>query len=540
MATASHALATDATLDEVAKDLSLQALTAAVQALPNATQAAADAANAAAAAATTAAASIAGIVAPTYSTTSTYKVGEYVYYNGHLYRCTTAITTGEAWTSGHWTQVSLSNDLLNLSYVNRGMLAAGSDLNDINYNSVYQVSNANTPTNAPVSNTPFIVLTNIFSGSTYRSQYVITFSSFEVYGRRMNSGTWGAWSRIPIMDNYHLTNSTSQIASSDDLDDIHDNSIRFVAVNAAPDNYPLGNMPGMVITSKCFSTRNTQMVIPYFYHTLEDMTIAQRNGYKICHRIYDGSSWTDWVYIKQTSRNDAGDYYAFGDSTTFGYSSDHSHAQSPWNYPAIVGDLTGVTVNNIADPAQGLIKDWSVGTEGNFAIIPTISQMISNGDFDNTVLITVGWAYNDSLYYSDLNFGDPTDAIPESTTGITTYLGYYAKILDILQKAAPQALVVLITGYGYTTNTEGHKADTQFTQTRTFADGNKTFKQIYDAMEEMANYNGFCCINQAKGCAINRANASDIIGDNIHPTYDNYRIYGNNIAARIAALFQNV
>ena len=70
--------------------------------------------------------------------------------------------------------------------------------------------------------------------------------------------------------------------------------------------------------------------------------------------------------------------------------------------------------------------------------------MISNGDFANTVLITVGWAYNDVNYYSSLNFGNPTDPIPESTTGITTFLGYYCKVLDMLQKAAPTATVILV------------------------------------------------------------------------------------------------
>lgn len=53
-------------------------------------------------------------IAPVYSTSATYAVGDYVYYNGDLYRCTTAITTAEAWTSGHWTKVVLANDVSDL------------------------------------------------------------------------------------------------------------------------------------------------------------------------------------------------------------------------------------------------------------------------------------------------------------------------------------------------------------------------------------------------------------------------------------------
>ena len=49
--------------------------------------------------------------APAYSTSSTYALGQYVTYNGYLYRCTTAITSSESWTAAHWTQVALANDV---------------------------------------------------------------------------------------------------------------------------------------------------------------------------------------------------------------------------------------------------------------------------------------------------------------------------------------------------------------------------------------------------------------------------------------------
>jgi hypothetical protein len=52
--------------------------------------------------------------APTYSTSGLYAVGQYVMYDGYLYRCTTAITTGETFTPAHWTQVALANDVSDL------------------------------------------------------------------------------------------------------------------------------------------------------------------------------------------------------------------------------------------------------------------------------------------------------------------------------------------------------------------------------------------------------------------------------------------
>lgn len=50
-------------------------------------------------------------IAAQYSTSSTYNVGDYVIYNDSLYRCTTAITTAESWTAGHWKAITLTDDL---------------------------------------------------------------------------------------------------------------------------------------------------------------------------------------------------------------------------------------------------------------------------------------------------------------------------------------------------------------------------------------------------------------------------------------------
>jgi len=53
-------------------------------------------------------------LAPAYSSSATYAVGQYCTYNGNLYRCTTAITAAETWTSSHWTAVKVGNELSDL------------------------------------------------------------------------------------------------------------------------------------------------------------------------------------------------------------------------------------------------------------------------------------------------------------------------------------------------------------------------------------------------------------------------------------------
>lgn len=58
---------------------------------------------------------------PSYDASLPYKVGDIRTYDGNLYRCTTNITTSEAWNSAHWTQTSMNeiqrkmNSVLNIS-----------------------------------------------------------------------------------------------------------------------------------------------------------------------------------------------------------------------------------------------------------------------------------------------------------------------------------------------------------------------------------------------------------------------------------------
>ena len=54
------------------------------------------------------------MIAGVYSTSGTYAVGDYVTYDGKLYRCVTAIDTAEAWTVAHWTEVTVGGDVADL------------------------------------------------------------------------------------------------------------------------------------------------------------------------------------------------------------------------------------------------------------------------------------------------------------------------------------------------------------------------------------------------------------------------------------------
>ena len=60
-------------------------------------------------------ASTGGLIAPAYSASSTYALGDHVLHGGGLYECTTAITTAEEWTAAHWTQRVVGDELTDLN-----------------------------------------------------------------------------------------------------------------------------------------------------------------------------------------------------------------------------------------------------------------------------------------------------------------------------------------------------------------------------------------------------------------------------------------
>ena len=75
-------------------------------------------------------------IAPEYDATATYSVGDYVTYNKTLYRCTTAITTAEAFDDTKWTAVKVGGELKShdarISDLEAGVELEGSATNSFN------------------------------------------------------------------------------------------------------------------------------------------------------------------------------------------------------------------------------------------------------------------------------------------------------------------------------------------------------------------------------------------------------------------------
>jgi len=256
-------------------------------------------------------------------------------------------------------------------------------------------------------------------------------------------------------------------------------------------------------------------------------------------------------------------YYSFGDSVTKGRIGtwDDSVSNSTKVYPNAVAAMLHMTLNNQAVGGQGLIGDW-----GRAKADKGIIEMIADLDMSDASLITVGWAYNDNYAYGVYNnpadMGSYTDVTTVDVTDTeavkalisyngngnpksygTTVIGYYYTIMKLLQTKCPNAQIVLVTGYGHpggdSTQQINATLTDQFSHTFTFKDGVHTVKELYDELEKMAHLHGWCCVNQAKGCAFNEFNASVMFGDFIHPNENGYAAYSNNLAPRIASYYAN-
>lgn len=69
------------------------------------------------------------IIADDYDATATYDVGDYCIHEGGLYVCTTSISTAEAWTAGHWEEVTVGDELSGvMSDLNQMRTATASDV----------------------------------------------------------------------------------------------------------------------------------------------------------------------------------------------------------------------------------------------------------------------------------------------------------------------------------------------------------------------------------------------------------------------------
>ena len=397
---------------------------------------------------------------------------------------------------------------------------ASADLNNITKVGVWYGRTPNTLVNVPLSFAGSAFILEVLSENGVIIQKLTGLMNGQRAIRYFISDTWSEWASNP---SYIVVSESSAESYYNNLaENLPSNGYYYISTTWFTDMASLGNKIGYLHTfaPKMFSTT---LVLQVFYP-------ASQGNVSFRTRLANGS-WTSWRSVAQNEddyHDGTAKYFAFGDSITYGQIGGSGGQRSQYNYPACVGRILKMTVDNRGVTNQGLIKDWDT-IHTNF---------INNLDMTGAKLITVGWAYNDYAQYAGINFGSYDDTVD------STFIGKYYTIMKEFQQKCPDAKIILVTGYGYSDGTINPVVKPtltqQFTHKYTFADGQKSIKQMYDTLEEMCYAHGWSCVNQAKGTVFNQWNANLLIGDQIHPTNDGYLRYGNYLGARIASLYANI
>lgn len=415
-----------------------------------------------------------------------------------------------------WSGWSLFNitGLGDYTEIHKGVLADNTDFDTLTNNAYYGIRSDYEYPNSPIYSGILRVTRYSFTDD-YCLQTAYEFGG-DIYQRRKLS-SWSQWvkvsetnqSRIQYVFNT-LHNDKPDVT---DLNDVKENGKWGLGSNVTFSNNPLAS--GTSGWLECY----------VFQSDIYCQHVWNLEG-TINYTRYYINGWSAW--FSGDGHDLTNVYYAFGDSTTYGQIGGVG-GQSPYNYPKKIGQLLKMTVKNKAVGGQGLIKDWDY----------IHSNYINGLDMSDAKLITVGWSYNDSGYYSGMAFGSYDD------TGSSSYIGKYYTIMREFQSKCPTAQIVLITGYGYPDGQVGPPVvkptlTEQFTHKYTFTDGQHSVKEMYDTLEAMCNLHGFPCVNQAKGTCFNQWNANTLIGDQIHPNNDGYVAYSNLLSARVSQYYGNL
>lgn len=166
-----------------------------------------------------------GNIAANYSTSSAYDVGDLCIYQGNLYRCNTAIASGEEWTAAHWTQVNIAGELDSQKQAIANKLGTDDIADNLTTTTagkvldarqgailsrdiaVHEVTDCNDAIEANYRPYFFMCVTgsnrpdsNVFFGITMRYDNnnlgQIGFSSAGFYRRYRSWGTWTAWTKV--------------------------------------------------------------------------------------------------------------------------------------------------------------------------------------------------------------------------------------------------------------------------------------------------------------------------------------------------------
>lgn len=297
-------------------------------------------------------------IAPVFSTTKTYAVGEHVLYNGEVYRCKTAVASAGAWVASNWTKASLSEDLegevseLKSAINGEEIAVSGGSLKTGYYvkNNGAVTSSANFNTyKYDISNADFVIITTYGYNSTASVASNSNYDEFTIVGKTFSPATdkliypaysistISAWTEKVTVDEYDYLyvscykNNTPTVYAfktggcyprslnnESEIEKINTQMLSVFAsnnvlLNSAERWSPYNSDANNLIPNKLYTiTYNTNVshlpytgfsgfiasYMAYYGNSTIGMQEGTRgNGKEIYKRVLWGGTWTNWFRI---------------------------------------------------------------------------------------------------------------------------------------------------------------------------------------------------------------------------------------------------
>lgn len=383
---------------------------------------------------------VSAMLASEYSSSKTYAVGDYCFHAGTLYECTTAITTAENWTAGHWTAAKLAEDTSALKtalttiqypielvakYDNKILRKTG--MADYNGWTVYQYKIPDNCSKVHIKTcfygNVFILFTDMSENGDFSSQPLSWYPSSgysnpttvdDDYNTQGFSYVW-----IPLYNASGVTvSATASLVNI--VDFLGKNSIisnntngGLTDFNDAERNHVYVISSGMSNIQNYPPVANGGTLLCFAAYTIDNVQVFITTQSDIYFRRLWGTTWGSWVHIPTSKEYQYNILSAFknitciGDSLTFSqvYTSASTSRQAYKPYPKILADNAGATPTILATAGDSASDSWGHvqnSIEQKDAQL-TIVYLGTNGGLTDT--ISTDMVGDDYTQWADTNTG---------------------------------------------------------------------------------------------------------------------------------------
>lgn len=427
------------------------------------------------------------VTASAYSSSKTYAVGDYVVHNSNLYRCTTAITTAESFTAGHWTQVVLADDVTDLKS------ALDYNHEENSFGAGFGLSNLNSSTGSEYWGNSFI-----YSKGYVESITVKTTRNTDVVFAFINGTSGTIFKKITAQN----INGIQEVAVNEFI------PVDFKLMtngNSALAYGDAGNLYDSYYTSASLEVGQTPTFSQYghfdFGIIVNYLTVGE-NLAKINTKLYG-------------TRNKM---FVFGDSITACYPTFNEDLK----WQTEVARNLDVVVTSGAASGNGYL--YSTGS-GN---AKTIAE---NTDFEQYDYAVAFWGTND--YGNDANLGTLED-VYENYSWHTSVYGAVAYVVRTIFASSQKTVPILVTPLN---RTDRGTRDSRYAYGTPNGTG-KTLSDYCQAIVDVANLYGIPYIDN-RNSAFNMFSCESWLGDGLHPTDEGYKALGQWMSAQLSKYVQS-